>query len=139
MELNDLLVETAAMTATYKTHEFKLNVFTEILTPEYKARLIALTTINKVIEAQTPAKAADDATDAEPVATVPSDVLEENCKMLSDLIDSWDVVLKGEPFPPTYENFLTLSYPLMATLITQITTWLGDLANPQKPTTSPTS
>ena len=122
MELNDLLNETSECTASYKNYTFKMQVFTEKLTPEYKARLIALTTANEQV-----ADSSDD-------AKVPAELKDENAQMLSDLIDSWDVVLKGEAYPPTYANFLKLSYPLMAALIKQITMFLGDLANPQSGT-----
>ena len=124
MELNDLLNETSPLKATYKTHEFNLNVFTEKLTPAYKARLIALTTINEEHEGEKDA---------------PADVKDENAQLLSDLIESWDVVLNGAPYPPTYDNFLSISYPLMAALMKQITTHLGDIANPPKETASPNS
>lgn len=117
MELSDLLVETSEVVATYKGREFKMQVFTEKLTPEYKAHLIALTV------------AVEDAG-----AAAPAELKDETSQMLADLIESWDVVLNGEPFGPTYDNLLKLSYPLQASLLKQITAFLGDLANPTKET-----
>lgn len=119
MELSDLLVETSEVTATYKGRDFKMQVFTEKLTPQYKAHLLALTTV------------ADEVGESE---NAPQEVKDETSLMLSDLVDSWDVVLKGVPFPPTYENFAQLSYPLQACLLKKITGFLGDLANPSNGT-----
>ena len=130
MELNDLLAETAKVTVTYKKYVFKAEIFTERLTPAYKARLIALSSVNEENEGK---------------ENVDNEVKDENAQMLSDLIASWTddkdepIVLGGQPYPPTYENFLGLSYPLMAAFIKQITTFLGDQANPTNETSSPNS
>lgn len=125
MELNNLMTETAVCDVRYKSYEFKVSVFTEKLTPEYKARLLALTSANEKVEGE---------------ESVASELKDENAQMLADLIESWTdkdgepVVLGGEPFPPSYENWLRLSYPMMAAFIKQITTFLGDQADPTKKT-----
>ena len=123
MELNNLMQETASCPVRYKSYEFNVSVFTEKLTPTYKARLLELTRVNE--------GHGEDA---------PAEVKDENAQMLADMIESWTdkdgqpIVLNGEVFPPTYENWLKLSYPMMAAFIKQITTFLGDQANPTNAT-----
>lgn len=125
MELNDLMKGTASCDVRYRNFEFKVNVFTEIFTPEYKARLLALTTANETVEK------------AEGEESVAPELKDENAQMLADLIESWTdkdgepIVMNGEPFPPTYENWLGLSYPMMAAFVKQITKFLGDQSDPQ--------
>lgn len=123
MELSDLLVETSPVEATYKGRVFKMDVFTEKLTPEYKSQLMVL--VAKVEDA------GDDNAEKE--------LVDETSRMLADLISHWDVVLNGQPYAPTYENFRKLSYPLQAALLKRITTFLGELANPTNEPPSPTS
>jgi hypothetical protein len=108
MELSHLLSNTAAFTATYLGHDFNMKVNTEKLTPTYKAKLIELIT-------------ADD----------PEARKDENAQMLSDLVAEWDVVLNGNPFAPSYENIMQLSYLCITSLLKQIQGFLGDLVNPQ--------
>lgn len=125
MELNDLLNQTSPCTVKYRNFEFVCQIYTEILTPTYKARLLALAVVsNEQPEGQND-------------ADVPVEVKDEHAKMLADLIASWTdkdgepIVLKGEYFPPTYENWLQLSYSMLASFIKQITQHLADTANPQ--------
>ena len=108
MELSGLLSNVAPVTATYLGHDFNMKVWTEKLTPTYKAELVTLIY-------------AEDASQRK----------DENAHMLAQLVKEWDVVLEGEPFPPTYENFMQLSYPCLNTLLRAIQEFLGDIANPQ--------
>ncbi|MEN3329011.1 MAG: hypothetical protein V7638_3818 [Acidobacteriota bacterium] len=132
MELSDLLNETSSCEVKYKNYQFNCNVFTEKLTPTYKAKLIALATSNEEL-------IGENETD------VPDEVKDDNARMLSDLIQSWvdekgePIVLKGERFDPTYENWLNLSYGMMASFIKQITEHLRDMANPPSEPASPNS
>jgi hypothetical protein len=118
MELNDLLVSTSKIDAIYMGRTFRMRVYTEKLTPTYKAQLLAAA-----------AEAAED-----------EERKDENVQLLAELIESWTdekdepIVLNGQNFPPSYENLMKLSYPLIATLTRSITTFLGDLANPTKET-----
>lgn len=126
MELADLLNKTAEVLADYNGFTFKMQVFTEKLTPEYKAKLILI-----AAQAQAQPDGAERAEDA---------TKDENALMLADLIESWrdkddaPIVLKGEAFPPIYENLVKLSFPMLACLTRAITTYLGELANPQSAT-----
>lgn len=123
MELSDLLNKTAEVVAEYNGFTFKMQVFTEKLTPEYKAKMLLLAS-----QAQAGSQA--DAASAK----------DENAQMLADLIESWrdgtgePVLLRGEDFPPDYENLMKLSFPMIARLTTEITKYLGELANPTNAT-----
>jgi hypothetical protein len=120
VELADLFNETAEVTADYGKRRFVMQVFTEKLTPEYKAKFLLAGAL-----------AADEGDKPENAA-----VKDELVQMLEDLIDSWkdgeaqDIVLHGAPFLPTYENLAKLSYPVLARLNHAIKEYLGDLANP---------
>jgi len=107
MDLAVLFAHTAPFAAEYIGHTFAMQIFTEKLTPQYKAELMALTSAEG------------------------EERKDENAQMLADLVASWDKTLNGEEFPPTYENLMQLSYPCLASLLRQISTFLGDLANPQ--------
>lgn len=111
MDLNELLQHQAPCTATYLNFKAEMLIWTERLSPAYKAELIAAVTNEK-----------------------PEERKDEQAKMLSDLIASWDVKKDGEAYPPTYDNLCALSYPLMAAFVRAISEFLGDLANPQSAT-----
>ena len=124
MELSDMLNETSPCPVKYKSYAFICQIFTERLTPAYKAKLLALSVANEEHE---------EASESD----VPDDIKDDNARMLADLIASWtdkdgkEIVLHGVPHPPTYENWLNFSYSMMAAFIKQITSFLGDIANPQ--------
>jgi len=109
MELSQLLAQTAPLTLQYQGQEAQSQIKTETLTPEYKAQLIALVTN------------AD-----------PEQRKDENAQMVADLVESWDLRLNGEAYPPTYENCLKLSYTMLASFTRQISEFLGEIANPSK-------
>jgi hypothetical protein len=120
------LKSTAEARSTYKNLTFVMQVFTEKLTPAYKAKAILLAS-----KAQAEAEqGAEAGTDHEP------EVKDESAQLLADLIESWkdgdgeEVTLHDAPFPPTYENLAQLSYPLLITLLKDVTTFLGAQANP---------
>jgi hypothetical protein len=121
MELNDLMNGTAQCPVRYRNFEFIVTVFTEAFTPEYKARLLTLTS------AVEKAEAGESGTPEQ---------REEAAQMLADLIESWTdkdgeaVVMNGQPFPPTYENWIKLSYPMMGAFTKQIIAFIGAEANP---------
>lgn len=121
MELADLFNDTAIVTASYKNLTFVMNVFTEKLTPEYRAKAVDLSS-----KAQAEAESGDEGTETK----------DETAQMVADLIESWkdekgeDVKLKGVLFPPVYANLVKLSYPLLSVLLREITKYLGEQANP---------
>ncbi len=123
MEIQDLLNKTAEVIAEYNGFTLKMQVFTEKLTPEYKAKMMLLAS-------QAQAASPENADSAK----------DENAQMLADLIESWrdgldePVLLRGEDFPPDYENLMKLSFPMIARLTTEITKYLGELANPTSAT-----
>lgn len=125
MELEDLFNDTAVVTASYKNLTFVMNVFTEKLTPEYRAKAVDLSS-----QAQAEAESGDEGTETK----------DETAQMVADLVESWkdekgeDVKLKGVIFPPVYENLVKLSYPLLSVLLRKITEYLGEQANPQNAT-----
>jgi alkanesulfonate monooxygenase SsuD/methylene tetrahydromethanopterin reductase-like flavin-dependent oxidoreductase (luciferase family) len=125
MELADLFNDTAEVRATYKNLTFRMRVFTEKLTPEYKAKALLVAS-----RAQAEAESGDEHTETK----------DETAMMVADLVESWkdeagdDVRLHGQPFPPAYENLVKLSYPLLSTLMREITRYLGEMANPQSAT-----
>lgn len=116
MELQDLFSETTEVSTEYKGRTFKSQVFTERLTPAYKASLILLIT-----QADEGEKRKD-----------------ETAQMLADLHQSWTdgdgqpIVLEGQPFPPTYENLMKLSFQLLAALLRSVTTHLADSVSPKE-------
>ena len=122
MELEDLFNDTAVVTASYKNLTFVMNVFTEKLTPEYRAKAVDLSS-----KAQAEAESGDESTETK----------DETAQMVADLVESWkdekgeDVKLKGVHFPPVYENLVKLSYPLLSVLLREITKYLGEQANPK--------
>jgi hypothetical protein len=125
VDLADLFNDTAEVTARYRDRTFRLSVFTEKLTPAYKAQAI-------LVASRAQAEAEEGAENTE--------TKDETAQMVADLVGSWkdgeggEVLLRGEPFPPTYENLVQLSYPLLSTLMREITKFLGELANPPSPT-----
>jgi hypothetical protein len=120
MELADLLNKTAEVTNEYNGFTTVLRIFTEKLTPEYKARLLTLAAS---------AKAEGDETTGEK-----REHKDENALLLVELIEAWDIVLHGEPFAPVYENLIKMSFGHLASITKSITSYLGDLANPQSAT-----
>jgi hypothetical protein len=137
MDISSLMEETAEVRSTYKNLLFIMQVFTEKLTPSYKAKAILLASKAQA-EAETGAEAG---TDNEP------EEKDETALLLADLLESWknkpanapddapaeEVTLHGQPFPPAYESLIQLSYPLLTTLLKDVTTFLGSQANPQSP------
>ena len=127
MDLADLFNETAPVTSKYKNLTFVMQVFTEKLTPAYRAKAITL-----VSKAQAEAESGAEGEQAEHK--------DETALMVADLVEGWkdekgeDVKLRGEIFPPVYENTYQLSYPLLSTLLRDITTFLGAQANPPSAT-----
>src|SRR4051812_43203442 len=97
MELADLFASTAEVKATYKNLTFVMQVYTEKLTPEYRAKAIILASRAQA-EAETGAEGAD------------TEAKDETAQMIQDLVASWkdekgeDVKLKGELFPPVHAN-----------------------------------
>lgn len=127
MDLADLFNETAPVTSKYKNLTFVMQVYTEKLTPAYRAKAVVLAS-----KAQAEAEAGAEGADAEHK--------DETALMVADLVDSWkderdeDVKLRGVLFPPVYENTYQLSYPLLTTLLRDITNFLGAQANPPSAT-----
>lgn len=126
MDIANLLEDTAEVVTTYKNLTFVKQVFTEKLTPAYKARAILLAS-----KAQAEAEnGAESGTDNEP------EVKDESAELLADLIESWkdekgeEITLRGAAFPPDYEHLVQLSYPLLTALLKNVTTYLGAQANP---------
>ncbi len=111
MELSDLLNKTASFTIEYQDEKIQVEIYTGKLTPQYRADLVAALT------AETENRK------------------DEYATMLSDLIASWDVILNGEAFPPTYESLVRLPYQLLAQMVNQVSDFLGKLAQPKQPTT----
>jgi hypothetical protein len=125
MELADLFNDTAEVRAAYKNLTFVMQVYTEKLTPEYKAKALLVAS-----RAQAESEAGDENTETK----------DETAMMVADLVESWkdergeDVKLKGVAFPPVYENLVKLSYPLLSVLMREITRYLGEMANPPSAT-----
>lgn len=112
MELANILTRTADVPVTYAGQTLNTKIFTEKLTPVYRAELRRI-----VVEAEAGGESRDEA-----------------AQMLDDLIESWDMVLNGEPKPASYAFISTLSYPLIATIVRAITEFLGEIANPTSAT-----
>jgi hypothetical protein len=125
LELNDLLMKTADVTAVYNGFTFKLEVWTEKMTPSYKVRLIQLLMDSAEAEAEQTGDS-----DGQPEKNRAPQIKDEHAVMLADLIKSWDVVLNGEPFAPSYDNLIKLSFQCLAVLTREISTFLGALVNP---------
>lgn len=112
MELANILTRIAPVTVEYAGQKLVCQVFTEKLTPTYRAELRRI-----VAESEAGGESRDEA-----------------AQMLDDLIDSWDMVLNAEPKPAAYAFIATLSYPLIATIVRAITEFLGEIANPTNAT-----
>ena len=127
MELADLFNDTAEVTVPYKNLTFVMNVYTEKLTPEYRAKAVLLAARAQA-EAETGAEGAE------------AEEKDEAALMVADLVESWKdekgeaITLKGQPFAPVYENLVKLSYPLLTKLLGEITKYLGEQANPPSAT-----
>jgi hypothetical protein len=123
MELSNLLSKTASIEVAYNGFIFLMQVFTELLTPAYRTKMMLL------------ALQAHDEGDADGAAA--AQAKDESAQILADLIESWTdehgeaIVLHGEAFEPTYENLTKLSFPMIARLTTEITNYLGELASPK--------
>lgn len=112
MELSSLFKKTAPVVVNYDGDTINTQVYTDRLTPQRKAALLTL--------------AAEDNEEQK----------DETVMLLSELIERWDVTLDGQPYLPTYENLMQVSYPLISTLLREITSFLGERANPTKPQTN---
>ncbi len=116
-DLLSILNDTIEVDITYRVLEIKAQVYTEKLTPEYKAQLVVLASVKSE--------------GAEDQETQDKD---ENALLLSELIESWDLTNDKQPYPPTYENLARLSFPMLSCIARAISLKLGALANPQSAT-----
>lgn len=106
-----------AQRRTPRTFEFEgepVNIETlpHKITPTYRSQLAAL------------AKKAQDDPNAE--------VEEQDAKMVEDLMPEWDVVVGGQPFPPTYQNLLGTPCTLLGRVASEIMEVIKELSNPTK-------
>jgi hypothetical protein len=106
MELTKLLTQTAPLAISYHGDTINANIFTDRMTPTKKAELDAIL---------------DEDSEEQKDSTV---------LFLSEVIESWDVVNKGEAYAPTYENLMELSYPLLSHLLREVSSFLAGRANP---------
>lgn len=118
MELQDLFAETAEVVTEYRGRVFKMQVFTEKLSPDYKTKLLTQLIANDEGENK--------------------ERRDETVQMLDDLIDSWKdkddepIVLNGEEFPPVYNNIKQLSFQLLNLMLKNITQYLADSVSPKE-------
>lgn len=107
MELNNLLNKTAPVTIEYDGETINAVVYSDRLTPQKKAELINL------------------------LFQEGEEQKEEEVLMLSELIESWDVTLNGEAFPPTYDNLMQISYPLLSHVVREVASFLKERGKPK--------
>lgn len=101
MELEDLKDHTEPLAVEYLGQTLNLNYFSERVTPDY------------INELQAYAKRGE----------------RGDADFIADIIDSWDMTLKGETIPPTGEHVGKLSYGLQVAIAQAV---MNDVANPTK-------
>ena len=106
MELQALINNTAPLAISYHGDTLNLSVFTDRMTPTKKVELDIIL---------------DEDNEEQKDSTV---------LFLSEVIDSWDLVNKGEAYAPTYENLMQLSYPLLSHMLREVSSFLAGRANP---------
>lgn len=86
------------------------------VTPTYRSKLAALAQKAQAVDGE-----AEDGV---------AQVEEQDAKMVADLMPKWDVQVKGEPFPPTYENLLLVPVTLLGRVASEIMEVIKELSNP---------
>lgn len=108
MDLATLNAKQTSLVVEFNDEVINLQILPLKLTPAYRAKL------QKLSRAQDK----EDARDAD-------------AELVADLVESWDVVNNGEPFPPTYENLRLVPLALLACIATEILEHVGKLAAPK--------
>lgn len=109
MELSSLLNRTAPLEIDYCGEKVNVVVYTDRMTPKRRIELANLTVVDN------------------------EEQKDEQVLILAEVIKSWDVVLNGADFPPTYDNIAQLPYPLLAHITREVSSFLQERANPTQP------
>lgn len=109
MKFADLINRTSTVSISYREQTINLIIFSEKLTPNYKASLLKLAEQNEDHEVEV--------------------------QMLADLIQSWDITdEEGQPIKPTYEFLLGCPLPFLSELGKAV---LNEVADANPPQTNP--
>lgn len=123
MDLRTIADKQQSVTFDFDGESVTMVVLPHKITPEYRARLAALAK-------KATASEAEDAPEEKP------EEREQDAQMVSDLVRSWDIVMGGEPFPPTYENLLVTPVTVLGRVSSEIMEVIKGHASPTPKTKS---
>ena len=103
MNLAALLSQTVSLKIHFSGDVVNAEYLPHKMTPKFRAFLIGLDNGVEIGEAQKDSAA----------------------QMAAEMLASWDVDYDGQPFPPTYDNLLTVPIELLSAVVRAIWTDLG--------------